>query len=145
MAIAKPGPTQNERSLEGARVANPKWGTKRSCQSCGTKFYDLHKSPIVCPSCGATFDPEALLKSRRSRAAPKPEPAPKPKAKPVADADADESDDEDGDIDLDDAEADAMLEEAGEDDEEDFIEDTADLGDDDDIGDVVVEEEKDDT
>src|SRR3546814_14487653 len=30
-----------------ALVANPKWGTKRICQSCGTKFYDLTKSPIV--------------------------------------------------------------------------------------------------
>src|SRR3546814_10994454 len=34
-----------------ALVANPKWGTKRICQSCGTKFYDLTTSPIVCPSC----------------------------------------------------------------------------------------------
>src|SRR3546814_9226672 len=62
-----------------ALVANPKWGTKRICQSCGTKFYDLTKSPIVCPSCGTEFDPEALLKSRRPRSAPKAEPAPKPK------------------------------------------------------------------
>ena len=40
-------------------------GTKRHCQSCDGKFYDLNKTPIVCPSCGSVFDPEVLLKSRR--------------------------------------------------------------------------------
>src|SRR3546814_15552314 len=64
-------------------------GTKRICQTCGTKFYDLTKSPIICPSCSAQFDPEALLKSRRPRNAPKPEPAAKPK-KPKAAPAADE-------------------------------------------------------
>src|SRR3546814_10616018 len=42
-----------------ALVANPKWGTKRICQTCGTKFYDLTKSPIICPSCSAQFDPRS--------------------------------------------------------------------------------------
>lgn len=46
-------------------MASSKLGTKRHCQSCGGKFYDLNKTPIVCPSCGAEFDPEVLLKSRR--------------------------------------------------------------------------------
>ncbi|MEE9209178.1 MAG: TIGR02300 family protein, partial [Kiloniellales bacterium] len=48
------------------RVAKPEWGVKRICQSCAAKFYDLGRSPIACPQCGARFDPEALLKSRRS-------------------------------------------------------------------------------
>ena len=48
-------------------MAKPEWGVKRLCQSCATKFYDLGRSPIACPQCGARFDPEALLKSRRSR------------------------------------------------------------------------------
>src|SRR5918992_71723 len=48
-------------------VARPEWGTKRICQNCGSKFYDLQRQPITCPSCGAEFDPEALLRSRRSR------------------------------------------------------------------------------
>jgi uncharacterized protein (TIGR02300 family) len=65
-------------------VSKPEWGLKRVCQSCGAKFYDMSRSPIVCPKCGATFDPESLLKTRRPkapvpaapvRAAPEPEPA----------------------------------------------------------------------
>jgi len=59
-------------------MAKAEWGTKRLCQSCGTKFYDFSKSPIVCPNCGATFDPETLLKSRRGKPAPKEKVAPKP-------------------------------------------------------------------
>jgi uncharacterized protein (TIGR02300 family) len=51
-------------------------GTKRSCQSCGSKYYDFNKDKIICPSCGEAFDPEVLLKSRRIKPAPtaKPEP-----------------------------------------------------------------------
>ena len=32
-------------------------GTKRTCQSgtCGSRFYDLNRNPILCPICGATF------------------------------------------------------------------------------------------
>ena len=30
-------------------------GTKRTCQSCDERFYDLDHSPIVCPHCGATY------------------------------------------------------------------------------------------
>lgn len=52
----------------GIALAKPEWGTKRICHSCGTRFYDLLRDPIVCPSCGTEFDPEALLRTRRSRA-----------------------------------------------------------------------------
>jgi uncharacterized protein (TIGR02300 family) len=48
-------------------VAKPEWGKKRLCPSCGTKFYDLRKSPPACPSCGETVDVEAPTKSKRSR------------------------------------------------------------------------------
>ncbi len=48
-------------------MAKPEWGTKRICQSCAVKFYDFGRSPIVCPQCSAKFDPESLLKSRRTR------------------------------------------------------------------------------
>jgi len=34
-------------------------GTKRTCQACEVRFYDLDRSPIVCPSCGAHFTPAA--------------------------------------------------------------------------------------
>lgn len=33
-------------------------GTKRACQSCGGKFYDLNRMPIVCPMCEAVFQLE---------------------------------------------------------------------------------------
>jgi len=37
-------------------VAKPDLGTKRVCQSCGSKFYDLSKDPITCPKCGAVYE-----------------------------------------------------------------------------------------
>ena len=38
----------------------PDLGTKHECLSCGTKFYDLGRSQLVCPSCGE--DQEELAK-----------------------------------------------------------------------------------
>ena len=49
-------------------MAHKNLGRKRRCASCGIKFYDLTKTPAVCPACGTEFDPEVLLKSRRGRA-----------------------------------------------------------------------------
>ena len=49
-------------------MAKPELGTKRTCQNCGTKFFDLSRDPITCPKCGATFQAIALS-SRVSRAA----------------------------------------------------------------------------
>lgn len=34
-------------------------GTKRVCQACDIRFYDLSRDPIVCPSCGVRNVPEA--------------------------------------------------------------------------------------
>ena len=31
----------------------PDLGQKHGCFRCGTKFYDLRKSPVLCPKCGA--------------------------------------------------------------------------------------------
>ena len=50
-------------------LAKPEWGLKRTCLGCGTRFYDMKKDPIVCPSCEAEFDPLALVRPRRARAA----------------------------------------------------------------------------
>ena len=52
-------------------MANKNLGRKRRCASCGIKFYDLTKTPAICPACGTEFDPEVLLKSRRGRVAAK--------------------------------------------------------------------------
>ena len=45
-------------------------GTKRTCPSCGTRFYDLLRNPIVCPHCGMSFVAEALLPSKGEHAGP---------------------------------------------------------------------------
>ena len=48
-------------------MAIPEWGKKRICLACNTKYYDLNKSPIICPSCGSEFDPDIYLKSRKGK------------------------------------------------------------------------------
>ena len=50
-------------------MAKPNWGLKRTCLNCSERFYDMKRDPIFCPNCGAEFDPLALVKSRRARAA----------------------------------------------------------------------------
>jgi len=120
-------------------VAKPEWGTKRICPSCGARYYDLLRDPVVCPKCSTPFDPEAFLKSRRARPAP-------PVEKELEPVGTDELDPE-----LETEEADAAeeeeavpLEEAEEEDEE-LLEDASDLGEDeDDMAEVIenVEEEE---
>lgn len=41
-------------------MAKPELGSKRQCQSCSAKFFDLNKEPILCPKCGAEFQVVAL-------------------------------------------------------------------------------------
>jgi uncharacterized protein (TIGR02300 family) len=41
-------------------VASLERGTKRQCLYCGTKFYDLNRDPVLCPSCGKVFVPSAV-------------------------------------------------------------------------------------
>ncbi len=48
-------------------------GLKRICMNCGTRFYDLDKTPIVCPSCETEFTGDIKVKSRRGRPAATPE------------------------------------------------------------------------
>jgi uncharacterized protein (TIGR02300 family) len=43
-------------------VAKPELGAKRQCLSCTTKFYDLHRDPILCPKCGAVFQVEPIAR-----------------------------------------------------------------------------------
>ena len=52
-------------------MAKVELGLKRTCLSCDMRFYDFKRRPIICPGCGTEFDPENLLKGRKSRAAPK--------------------------------------------------------------------------
>jgi uncharacterized protein (TIGR02300 family) len=78
-------------------VAKPEWGTKQTCPKCGTRFYDLEKEPAVCVSCGHSFVPEPILKSKQ----PMPADEAKPEKKKKDDDDDIELDDDD-DIDVDD-------------------------------------------
>jgi uncharacterized protein (TIGR02300 family) len=119
-------------------VAKPEWGSKRICPSCGTRYYDLMREPVICPKCSTPFDPEAFLKSRRSRPAP-------PVEKELEPVGADEVDSDLETEGADAAEEEAVpLEEAEEEDEE-LLEDASELGEDeDDMAEVIenVEEEE---
>ena len=44
-------------------MAKPELGLKRQCLSCGAKFYDLNRDPIVCPKCAAVFQAAALTRA----------------------------------------------------------------------------------
>ena len=44
-------------------VSKDKLGVKRICGSCGAKFYDLDKTPIICPKCGTPYEEIASPKS----------------------------------------------------------------------------------
>ena len=73
------------------------WGLKRFCQSCGIKFYDFFKSPIICPQCGTEYDPEAVVWGRRGDETLLDKDAVEKALKSESDENADELDD---DIDL---------------------------------------------
>ena len=53
-------------------MAKPELGLKRSCVSCGTRFYDLARAPAVCPKCG-TEQPAEQPRLRRAAATPIPD------------------------------------------------------------------------
>ena len=121
-------------------MAKPEWGTKRICPSCGTRYYDLLREPVICPKCSTPYDPEAFLKSRRSRPV-----APVEKElEPVGGEELDtELETEEADV-IEEEEEAVPLEEAEEEDEE-LLEDASELGEDeDDMAEVIenVEEEE---
>jgi uncharacterized protein (TIGR02300 family) len=37
-------------------VARPELGSKRHCEHCGTRFFDMNRSPIACPKCGTLVE-----------------------------------------------------------------------------------------
>ncbi|WP_424136303.1 TIGR02300 family protein [Roseomonas chloroacetimidivorans] len=79
-------------------------GLKRTCVACGARFYDLTRTPAVCPKCGTEQPAE---QPRARRAAPPPEEKVRKRAVVVEGAETDdiEVDDADPDVadDLDDA------------------------------------------
>ena len=102
-------------------------GVKRVCQSCAVKFYDLNRAPITCPKCAAPFDPEALLKSRRSRPAPLAKAA-KPKAADDGYLAAEKPPEDDAKNDKDSGESAGRLDD--DENNDSVLQDTSELGDD---------------
>lgn len=148
-------------------MSKPEWGFKRICPACGARYYDFHKLPPVCPSCETEYDPDSLLKSRRSRSgvleeAHKQIAADKKSAEKKTDPENlkldEEEDIEELDGDLEDAPGgdDIDPEDITDDEEEGFseidpdeennanplIEDASELGNDDDVVDVKPRDEK---
>lgn len=79
-------------------MAKPDLGTKRVCSGCGAKFYDLNRTPIVCPKCETVFVPVVAAPRTRPEAAKPVAPAPVAEAVVPETADAEF-------VSLDDAEA----------------------------------------
>ena|SRR5437667_859581 len=102
---------------EVVRVLKQAWGSKRQCQECGARFYDLNKDPIVCPKCQKVFEPEAVKPARRGR----PQPVPK---KPVPVEVVPEVEAAEGDLEVTPEEEEEVLEDASElgEDEDDVAE-----------------------
>lgn len=44
-------------------------GTKRVCQACQVRFYDLAREEIVCPACGVLYTPIAVVPVEARRGA----------------------------------------------------------------------------
>ncbi len=109
-------------------MAKPELGLKRVCVACSTRFYDLMRTPAICPKCGT----EQPLEQPRLRRPPSPLPEDKRLKKPAPAEDSDS----DADVEVEEDEA-----------EEGVLEDTSELEDDADAigGDIEVEPEGDDT
>ncbi|WP_338665441.1 TIGR02300 family protein [Pararoseomonas sp. SCSIO 73927] len=89
-------------------------GLKRTCVACGARFYDLTKTPAVCPKCG-TEQPAEQPRARRA-ANPLPEEKVRKRAAATEGTDGDE-------IEVDDADADVAEDAEDLDEDEDIAED----------------------
>ncbi|CCG42637.1 TIGR02300 family protein [Magnetospirillum molischianum] len=109
-------------------MAKPEWGHKRTCQSCGCRFYDLKHVPIICPKCGSTVEPDVPFKVRRAGGVPIETKVaiPAAVAAEIIETEADDLVESVADDDAVDSE------DAAEEDEASLIEDASDLGEDDD-------------
>jgi len=107
-------------------MVKPELGMKRVCVACATRFYDLARTPAVCPKCG-TEQPTEQPRARRTGGNVADEKRLKKVPAPGL---------EDADVEIETAEEEA---------EEDVLEDASDLEDDADAisGDIEVEPESD--
>lgn len=56
-------------------------GSKRTCQSCNSRFYDLNRDPIICPVCQTPFELTASEVAANAVEAAKPKAAKAPPKK----------------------------------------------------------------
>ncbi len=101
-------------------------GMKLTCESCGARFYDLNKQPGHCPKCGTANARPVIFKTSRGRPSEEKIAAQKAaaaKQAPAPDQDAEAADDEDEE-------------------DEGVIEDTSDLGEDDEDVEVAIEKDE---
>ena len=94
-------------------MAKADLGTKRACLSCGMRFYDFKRSPILCPGCGTEFDLENIIKNPKSR----------PNSKAANGADTESGDDDQIETDETDALAESIVVGKDDDDDIDFDDD----------------------
>lgn len=126
-------------------MAKPEWGTKRTCYSCGARFYDLRRDPAVCPVCAGAVVTDSEKQPRPRRAALAREEPHAAAQRGKVDLVEEPLDGEltEEDVELDDLEDQADADGEGQmetlaDGERELIEDTSDLGeDDDDIGELM--------
>lgn len=106
------------------------WGVKRVCPHCSTRFYDLQRDPMTCPSCGHSFSVESLTSGKNRSLITEKASQAKPRDEDLDTDDDIIDDDDDGtDVDL----GDDVLED--DDDDNVSLDDIADVsGDDDDEG-----------
>jgi len=123
----------------------PEWGAKRVCHSCGSRFYDLGRRPIVCPACETVLDLDTLTRGRRNRS-PQAAPAKPEVAVPVKPVPAEVEDEEEVEAEEEASDIDVEVEvEADKEGEDTVIEDASELGEDeDDMAEVMdnVDDEK---
>src|SRR4029453_4996281 len=62
--------TATQDQHRGMSMSKPARGTKRVCPSCGARFYDLNRTPIVCPVCQSVYQVTPPPTRRGERAQP---------------------------------------------------------------------------
>ena len=101
-------------------------GTKRTCQNCDERFYDLDRSPIICPFCGTKYVIASSPAALAALQAEQRELAAKKAKKPAI---VEEADGELPAVEGEEALVDVEAEEAGGEDDETFLEEEEESGD----------------
>lgn len=120
--VISSAPYEGKLKKEVHSVGKPKLGKKHICLNCEARFFDLGKTPVVCPKCGTEVVVEKPKKKRSKKAKTEEAAAAALAEEKASNAPAAEDDDEDEDID--DITAD---DDDDDDDEEGLMEDTSDI------------------